>query len=155
MKTKNSCIGSNRSDELRQLTNKFAIIVTIAIASTSCLHAQPIDQEEMAGLNAALLKVSSTVHNAVLNKNADPTLSDAALLSFATAHMPSYLNRFDGYVLKARQEGKKSSVLVCDKEAKLALIEDAGCTSSSDWQTSEQIRPCEYVLDLTIICPVH
>lgn len=138
-----------------QRMHKFMLVAALVLLSASCLHAQPIDAEEMAGLSAALLKVSATVHSAVRNKNPDPTLHDADLLAFSTAHMPSYLNRFNGYVLKARQEGKNSSVLVCDAEGKLALIEDAGCTSPSDWQAPALTAPCDYVLDLAQTCPAN
>ena len=134
---------------------KIFAVVAVMVLSASCLHAQPIDAEEMAGLSAALLKVSGTVHSAVRNKHPDPSLNDAELLAFSTAHMPSYLDRFNGYVLKARQVGKNSSVLVCDPEGKLALIEDAGCTSPSDWQAPALTAPCDYVLNLAETCPAH
>jgi len=141
----------------RQRLCKSIIVTTVMLLSTSCLHAQPIDAEEIAGLSAALLKVSSSVHTAVRFKNPDPALHDSELLVFSTAHMPSYLNRFNGYVLKARQEGANSSVLVCDPEGKLALIEDAGCTGTSDWHapTTERTAACEFVLDLAQICPAQ
>lgn len=132
---------------------KIFAVVAIMVLSASCLRAQTIDAEEIAGLSAALLKISATVHTAVRYKNPAPTLDDAELLAFSTAHQPKYLDRFNGYVLKARQEGKNSSVLVCDSEGKVALIEDAGCTSPSDWQGPHMGLACTYVLDLVETCP--
>lgn len=129
-----------------------ALILITAFTSTSCLHAQSVDEEEIATLSAALIKVSSAVHTAVRYKSPDPTLQDNALLDFAIAHNPRLLNRFDAYVLKARQTGANSSVLVCTADGTHALIEDAGCTGQSDWHASSLTEPCEYTLDLNAAC---
>lgn len=123
----------------------------------SCLHAAPFDQEELLGAAAALTKVSAPVHTAVRYKNPAKTLADVSLLEFSTAHNPGLLERFKDYTLRARQEGKNSSVLVCDAQGSTALIEDAGCTSHLDrriWETQPN-HPCSYVLDLATTCPTH
>lgn len=127
------------------------ILITV-FTSTSCLHAQSVDEEEIASLSAALIKVSSTVHTAVRYKSPDPSLQDKALLEFAISHNPRLLNRFDAYVLKARQTGANSSVLVCTADGVHALIEDAGCTGRSDWHVGSRAEPCEFKLDLSAVC---
>ncbi|MBL4615128.1 MAG: hypothetical protein JKY27_09680 [Magnetovibrio sp.] len=122
---------------------------------TSCAPTEPSHQETLLGLAAAQSKVSAAVHSAVRYKEPSPDLADSELLDFATAHNPNLLNAFKGYVLKARQDGRNSSVLLCDAQGQTALIEDAGCTSSLDqhiWKTQPG-HACGYVIDLAAICP--
>jgi hypothetical protein len=135
--------------------NTFAFLA-VAVLTTSCLHAAPIDNEKMLGLAAALTKLTASVDSAVLNKGVDPSFEDQALLDFSTAHDPSLLRPFDGFVLKARQSGQDSSVLVCDQNGQIALIEDTACTPFPDqkiWQTTPN-QPCDYVLDLAKVCAI-
>jgi len=138
----------------RQLMT-FVAVCAIALSATSCLHATPPDNEEMFGLAGALTKVSAMVHTTVRYKNPPPDLTDNNLLSLATSPNPKLLDRFNGYVLKARQSGGHSSVLLCDAQGETALVEDAGCTSKSDihlWETHPG-HPCAYVLNLQDTCP--
>lgn len=132
-----------------------SLVLLCALSAASCLHAQPADPEEVAGLAAALTKVSAPLHSAVRYKTPAPGLKDQALLDFATAHNPALLERFRGYVLKARQENGNSSVLVCDAQGAAALAEDAGCTGAADWKAETLETPCAYVLDLKATCPAR
>lgn len=136
---------------MRKMTIQVLMIASMALLSTSCLHAAQLDKEEISGLSAALTKVAAPVHSTVRYKNPPADISDAALLSLATTHNPSLLSPFDGYILKARQVGRNSSVLVCKDE--MALVEDAGCTGTSDWHAVLPDTPCAYVLDLAATCP--
>jgi len=138
----------------RQLMT-FVAICAIALSATSCLNAGTLDNEKMLGLAGALTKVSATVHTTVRYKNPPPELMDRELLTLATSHTPKLLDRFDGFVLKARQSGGHSSVLLCDAKGETALVEDAGCTSKADihlWETHPG-HPCAYILNLEETCP--
>jgi len=138
----------------RQLMT-FVAVCAIALSATSCLNATPPDNEEMLGLAGALTKVSAMVHTTVRYKKPPPDLADSNLLSLATSPNPKLLDRFNDYVLKARQSEGHSSVLLCDAQGETALVEDAGCTSKSDihlWETHPG-HPCAYVLNLQDTCP--
>lgn len=141
---------------MRTLTLNVIVLSAVALLTTSCLHASAADDEKILGLAAALTKVSSAVNTTVRYKNPPADLHDGPLLAFATAHNPSLLKAFDGYVLKARQSGKNSSVLICDAQGQTALIEDAGCTAKSDLniQQTHPGQPCDYVLDLAVTCAI-
>lgn len=125
---------------------------TFVLTTTACLHAKDIDDEELAQVSAALVKVSQAVHTTVLYKTPDPAWQDRALLDAATAHNPALLDRFSAYVMKARQDGHLSSVMVCTADGQHALVEDAGCTGASDWRTTEASTPCTFTLDLSDVC---
>lgn len=131
----------------------FVLIAAFSLTSTACLHAQDGERENISQLSAALIKVSQAVHTTVLYKHPDPTLADAELLDAATSHNPALLDRFRDYTLKARQTDEKhSSVLVCTQDGTTALVEDAGCTGTSDWQAQETPSSCAFVLDLKAVC---
>jgi len=141
---------------MRSFPFNILTFLAVAVLTTSCLHAAPIDNEKMLGLATALTKLTASVDSAVLNKGVDPSFKDQTLLDFSTAHDLSLLTPFDGYVLKARQSGQDSSVLVCGSDGQIALIEDTACTPYPDlkiWQTSPN-QPCDYVLDLAKACAV-
>lgn len=140
---------------MRKMTTNFLMIFAVVLLSTSCLHAASVNKKEMNELSVALTKVSGPVHTAVRYKNPAPELHDAALLNFALQDIENgatRLDRFSGYVMKARQVGRNSSILVC--EGAVALMEDTGCTGEMDrpiWQTNPG-HACEYVLDLATAC---
>lgn len=139
----------------RQLMT-FVTICVFALGTASCFDAVPLDSEKVLGLAGALTKVSATVHTTVRYKNPPPDLMDRELLTLATSHTPKLLDRFDGYVLKARQSGGHSSVLLCDAKGETALVEDAGCTSKSDvhvWETHPG-HACVFILNLEETCPM-
>jgi len=141
---------------MRALTLKILAFAAAAVMTSSCLHAAPVDNEKMLGLAVALTKVTPPVSTSVRYKNPPADLQDGELLAFAMAHNPSLLTPFDGYVLKARQSGRNSSVLVCDRKGQIALIEDTACTEEPDlkiWQTNPN-QPCDYALDLAKACAV-
>ncbi|MBL4693210.1 MAG: hypothetical protein JKY92_07765 [Magnetovibrio sp.] len=135
---------------LKMMALTFALLV-----SSGCVHAAGSSSEEqLSGLGAAVTKVSAAVNTTVKYKSPPADLKDGKLLAFATAHNPRLLKKFADYTLKARQEGKASSVLICDKNGEVALIEDAGCTAKLDlyiWKNSPN-SPCDYVLDLAKVC---
>ena len=139
---------------MKSLSLKVLALTVTTLMSASCLHAADYSEEELAGLGVALTKVSATLHTAVRYKNPPAGLKDGELLAFATSHNPSLLNKFDGYILKARNIEKKSSILVCDKDGTVALVEDAGCTAKLDqytWTITPN-SPCDYTLDLAKVC---
>lgn len=132
-----------------------AILSTLTLLFSSCLHADQPDQEQLLGLADTLTKLSAPVHTTVRYKNPASELADRPLLEAAVAHNPRLLSALDGYVLKARQdEAKNSSVLLCDAKGEIAYVEDAGCTSKLDELifNTHPNHPCDYVLDLTATC---
>jgi hypothetical protein len=54
----------------------------------------------------------------------------------------------------SRQDGH-AVVLVCDKDGKVGLLEDAGCSSEMDkhlWKM-DPLRPCEFTVKAKEVCP--
>lgn len=134
----------------------FALLAIITLTA-SCSMAGPLDDRVLLGVGDALTKVSAPVHATVRYKNPPADLQDAALIDMALQDFTERLDPMRGYVLKARQEGRNSSVLLCDEQGQIGLIEDAGCTGELDdkiWRTQPN-HPCAYVLDLAVTCPAN
>jgi hypothetical protein len=103
---------------------------------------------------SALTKVAKAVAGAVEFKDAPATLSEEELLRFATQHDPEMLEPFRDYLLRVRRAGTATSVLMCTKDGRTALIEDSGCSARSDahlWERQPQL-PCAFQLNLDQIC---
>jgi hypothetical protein len=111
-------------------------------------------QQEMLIKASALTKVATALEAAVRFGNAPLDLSETELLHRATSHDPDLLAPFQDYVLRARRADNLSSVLMCSKDGKTALLEDAGCSPRFDeylWERSPQL-PCAFQLDLAKTC---
>jgi hypothetical protein len=125
----------------------------LVVLLCSCALSQDPEQEMLVKASA-LTKVATALEAAVRFGNTPPDLSDTELLHRATSHDPDLLVPFQGYVLRARRDGRLSSVLMCSKDGKTALLEDAGCTPKFDehfWGRFSEL-PCTFQLDLAKIC---
>jgi len=131
------------------------IVVIAAVLSAACAaHAQIPSDEEMLINASALTKVAAAVESAVKFRDAPASLTEAELLSFATAHDPEMLEPFRGYSVRPRRVGMDTSVLLCTADNKIGLLEDAGCSAESDahlWKRSPS-PSCDFHLNLTQVC---
>jgi len=60
------------------------------------------------------------------------------------------LTPFQGYVLRVRRAGMRTSALTCSGDGRIGLIEDSGCRARSDihlWKRPSP-APCEFRMDL-------
>lgn len=129
----------------------FLLVLVLAVAA----QAQTVDDHSLSSVASALTKLARAVDAYVAD---DPvsaaTLQSDELLRVATRHDPGLLHPFKRFAVRARAEGRNSSVLVCTADGQRGLIEDAGCTARSDLQLwrSVQDASCHFFLDLVRIC---
>lgn len=131
---------------------RFASLILTALV-WGCALGQ-IPEQEMLIKASALTKVAAALEASVRFGNASPDLSETELLDHATAHDPDLLTPFQDYILRARRVGDFSSVLMCTKDTRTALLEDAGCSPRFDehlWERSPPL-PCNFQLDLAKTC---
>lgn len=108
----------------------------------------------MLSLGSALTKLSSTVESTVRYKNPPVGISDSDLLILSTQHDPRILEPFSDYTIRVLNQDRHAVVLVCNKEGKSALLEDAGCSPELDkhlWKEQPSV-PCQFSLSTSIIC---
>lgn len=135
--------------------NKTLIAVGIlAVSLWGCTANSQVNRKDMLEKASALTKVSAALEAAVRFGDTPANLSESELLRRATAHDPDLLSPFEDYVLRARRSGLLSSVLMCSKDSRSALLEDAGCTPRFDqhlWERSP-LSSCSFRLDLQKTC---
>jgi hypothetical protein len=113
-----------------------------------------LDNEAMLTKASQLTKLSTAVESTVRYKNPPAGLDDQGLLQLATQHDPQLLDNFSDYRVRVLVVERHSTVLVCTKDGKRGLLEDAACTVAFDqhlWKDAN--RPCEFTLTTKTVCP--
>lgn len=117
-------------------------------------HAHAAEIDRMNELAARTAMVARAVHYTACFDTAATDKDGTDLIAHATARNPSMLGDLTDYYVTAHRQGQASAVLVCDKERRFALIEDAGCTQPVEahrWQENPR-PPCDFSLALQQLC---
>lgn len=128
-------------------------IVLLLLTPAACAR-EAIVAEDMYIKSSQLLKLSSAVEALVRYKGVPADATEADVLRMATEHDPPLLQAFDTFTVRAHWEKRHSSVLVCSKDGKDALLEDASCTGEMDlhrWR-AQPPTPCAFSLKLEVLC---
>jgi hypothetical protein len=130
------------------------LLLLVFITTTGCTCCIASDAEDNYTLASALTKLSAAVEATVRYDEPPPGLNDFELLKLATKEDPKLLEPFAGYQIKTLVQNKHAAVLVCDDAGKVALFEDAGCTSQMDrnhWKNDSK-TPCTFSIKLDEVC---
>jgi len=139
----------------RNLVIRGIALMFLLLASAGCTVSRAAEAEKMYVLGSALTKLSASVEATVRYENPPEGISDKELLALSTKHDPQLLELFDGYTVKGSRQDGHAVVLVCDKDGKVGLLEDAGCSSEMDkhlWKETPP-KPCEFTLTVRDVCP--
>jgi len=112
------------------------------------------EEKKMNILGYALTKLSASVEATVRYENPPKGLSDMELLILSTSHDPGLMAPFADYTLRVSRQDRDAVVLVCDKDGKYGLLEDAGCSGRMDkhlWKETPP-KPCEFTVDTRKVC---
>ena len=125
-----------------------AIICAIMVAG--CATA-PIDphQQTIASLDDPLYALSAAVDAVVDTLPADAR--DDTIIAAATAKDSSLKAPFAEYTIKAQIVAGFGVLLVCDKAARVAYMEDVTCTPRID-TCRPTGSPCEFFVDVGKVC---
>jgi hypothetical protein len=132
------------------------VLFFVISASACCTPVRAANSDKMYVLGSALTKLSASVESTVRYKNPPQEISDAELLTLSTKHDPGLMEPFTDYTVRVSRQDRHVVVLMCDKEGKIGLLEDAGCSSEMDrhlWQENPP-KPCEFTLKAKDVCPL-
>ena len=108
--------------------------------------------EEVERLKAPMRHLSSVV-DSVVAFDADPkNISSEEILERAFIKRPGLRHWFEGYSLSVKVSGRDSSVLLCDKERKLALIEDTACGLGIERINNGAFEACTFTVQFEQLC---
>jgi hypothetical protein len=129
---------------MRKLIPHTFIVLLVLISS--CCHVAK--NQDASSLEYPLLLLTAAVKSKVCETNPPPDIPDSQLLSLSTQHDPSLLDPFKPYLVRTRHQGKNVTLLVCTKDGKKGLLEDASCTNYLDrelWKISPPV-PCDFTV---------
>jgi hypothetical protein len=131
-----------------------SLITVIFLLSFGCSSSDTFSEKDMNELGAALIKLSSAVESGVRYKGLGANLPGDQLLMLSTQHDPNLLEPFKDYNLRVMIQENHSAVLICSKDGRNALLEDAGCTARMElhrWK-DQPLSRCEFSLNLKKVC---
>lgn len=136
---------------------KISLTLCFYLFILSCTHTPPptdISPSERGNLSVLLVNLSSAVDAYFSTLSEAPTENDSDILSIATIPDPSLLSpQFNDYLLKVQYQQHHAVLLLCTKDGKVALMEDAGCSARLDRQVTNN-SPCEFTLNVLPNCQI-
>ena len=137
---------------------RFASILLTIGALAGCTSLETVQrpaEETMMTLAAALAKVSAAAEAMLRYGDSTITLTDTEFLNQSVAHDPALLVPFADYQILSERQTAHVDLLVCSKDGRVALLEDAGCTAAIDSHRWREIpmTACVFQLDLVRVCP--
>ena len=139
----------------RNLVVQGIVLWFLLLASAGCTVSRAAEAEKMYILGSALTKLSASIEATVRYGDPPEAISDQDLLVLSTKHDPGLLEPFSDFFLRVSREDAHAVVLVCDKDGKIGLLEDAGCSSEMDrylWNEDPK-KPCEFTVKAKDVCP--
>lgn len=137
------------------LAKTLAGSLAITLVATACIADTGLDNEAMFVKASQLTKLSTAVESTVRYKKPSTDLDEQSLLKLATQHDPQLLENFSGFKVRVLSQERHSVVLICTKDGRHGLLEDAACTPALDqhhWKDSQN-QPCEFTVVTGILCP--
>lgn len=105
-------------------------------------------------LSTKTVNLSSAVDIYFSDFTEEPKESVATTLKNATQHDKRLLDKvFSNYELKVQYQNPYAVLLICSKDERSAIMEDAGCSARIDRQVTSP-APCEFTLKVTHGCKV-
>ncbi len=126
----------------------------VFLVSAGCTVSRAAEAEKMYILGSALTKLCDSVEATVRYEDPPVGMEDAELLVLATKHDPGLLAPFADYKVRVKQEEKHAVLLVCDKDGKTGLLEDACCSAPMDkylWNI-EPPNSCDFTIKINAVC---
>ncbi len=134
---------------------KCAVLLILGSLVLGCCQCRAYDRDEMMALGAAVTQLSTAVEGQVrYNKQLPPDIGGDELLALVKKNNSHILEPFKDYTVKVLVQDKHAVVLVCTKDGKTGLLEDAGCTAPLDkhlWEV-EPKAPCEFTMKVNEAC---
>jgi len=139
----------------RNLVIRGIALMFLLVASAGCTVSRAAEAEKMYVLGSALTKLSASVEATVRYEAPPQGISDKELLALSTKHDPGLMEPFAEYGLWVSRQDGHAVVLVCDKDGKVGLLEDAGCSSEMDrhlWKENPT-KLCDFTVKAKEACP--
>lgn len=138
------------------MKSKLSAMAFGALFLPVCANAgDALSDAERGRLGTAMVNLSAAVDTVLSERKTPPAGDDLETIRAAVAYDPGLLTPvFDGYKLRLKWQKSYTVLLVCDKDGRVAYMEDAGCSARLDRQAPEG-APCEFALNVRGDCQVE
>lgn len=129
---------------------KLSVVLSVflLLGITGCVN-KDFKKEEIYEKSAFITKLVRKVQVGV-RKNINDS---EELYSFIQKRFPKIMKNFSEYSLKFKNHNNTAVVLMCDKDGKIALVEDISCSGAIDSKDLyKENLPCEFTLDVEKEC---
>lgn len=126
------------------------------LLTSGCLCYGPTSEVTLNEMQMPLTKVSKAVRGCLRhNPNAVSLPGDELLKVCVFPKNPALYGQVSSYQYFAIQEGSQVSVVLCDSEGRVALMEDLTCTPHVDrkYYLEKKTMPCRNYLKPNTDCP--
>ena len=136
---------------MRKMMRTLGFAVFLFVGVTACATAY--DEAEMQQMASAVTKVARQLDAYIFAYPESAELPSEKLVDVIKSRDAQLMAALDQYRVRFRAVGENSSVLICSKDGSRALLEDAGCSATSDLHEWDGAAlPCEFSLDLEKVC---
>ena len=125
------------------------LIGMMTLPSSACILRRRLEVR-MGELSSAVTKLSANVESTVRYGSMLTNIGDSELLAKSTEHDLDILKFFSKYSVRIMHNEKDALILVCTKDQKRALLEDAGCTTELDSILRKEKPTNQYEFTTTI-----
>lgn len=139
------------------MKHRILIILSFALLLSACVApiAAVPSVEERGILSTKMVNLSSAVDIYFDNLPEAPIDTADNILRNATRHDPRLLApEFEPYLFKTQYQNPYAVLLLCSKDGKRAIMEDAGCSARLDRQVTDD-APCAFTLVVKHGCQVE
>jgi hypothetical protein len=142
---------------IKQLTVLCSALLLVACGSlTACWWgSEQISEADRGELSSRMVELSRVVDTYFSTLSVPPTENDQEIISKAVENTTGSVDpMFNNYQLHVQYQQHFAVLLLCDKDNKHALMEDAGCSAGIDRQIRKP-ADCKFTLQVTKGCLVE
>ena len=140
----------------KKMTILCSAMLLVACGSVSAWwESEQISEEDRGEISSHMVNLSRVVDTYFSTLSFPPTEKDDVIIGKAMEHTTGGIDpMFNNYQLHVQYQRHFAVVLLCDKDDKNALMEDAGCSAGIDKQI-RQPADCKFTLQVSKGCHVE
>ncbi len=140
---------------IKILTVLCCSMLLVACGSLTALESEQLSEKERGDISSRMVNLSRIVDTYFSTLSVPPTEQDEVIINKALENSSDSIDtKFDNYQLHTLYQQGFAVVLLCDKDDKQALMEDAGCSAGVDKQI-RQPADCKFTLRVAKGCHVE
>lgn len=132
-----------------------SLVISLLLGACAAPGGVVLDAKERDKLSVKMVNLSAAVEDYFGDSIETSIDTVPNILQKATRRNPSVLPpEFEAYLVKIQYQNPYGVLLLCSKDGKQAIMEDAGCSARLDRQVTDA-APCTFTLHVVRNCEVE